>query len=104
MFMRAQGHFNKIAWIRRMLAESPREDVEWIMWMDMDTLITDQAFSLPWARYDGYDMVVWGVRERVDEGEVEGEHSKVYTQIPISLSYRPCDSYDMILVGVCECV
>ena len=59
-----------------MLAESPREDVEWIMWMDMDTIIADQAFALPWARYDGYDMVVWGVRERIEEGEVEGENPR----------------------------
>ena len=33
-----QGHFNKLAWIRRLLMESPREDVEWVMWIDMDTV------------------------------------------------------------------
>ena len=78
-----------------MLAESPREDVEWIMWMDMDTLITDQAFSLPWARYDGYDMVVWGVRERVEEGEVEGEAFHFYHNSFMQYK-RPYDVYDMV--------
>ena len=32
----------------------------------------DHALALPWDRYENYDMVVWGVRERVEEGEMEG--------------------------------
>ena len=36
-----QGHFNKLAWIRRLLMESRPEDVEWVMWIDMDTVCVD---------------------------------------------------------------
>ena len=35
----------------------------------------DHALALPWDRYENYDMVVWGVRERVEEGEMEGAQS-----------------------------
>ena len=34
--------------------------------------MVDHALALPWDRYENYDMVVWGVRERVGEGEMEG--------------------------------
>jgi hypothetical protein len=34
--------------------------------------MVDHALALPWDRYENHDMVVWGVRERVEEGEMEG--------------------------------
>ena len=41
-------------------------------------VMVDHALALPWDRYENYDMVVWGVRERVEEGEMEGA-SRVIT-------------------------
>ena len=37
----------------------------------------DHALALPWDRYENYDMVVWGVRERVEEGEMEGAYHAI---------------------------
>ena len=40
-----------MAFIKKMLEETPREDAEWIWWTDADTLITDVAFEFPFHRF-----------------------------------------------------
>ncbi|PAN15870.2 hypothetical protein PAHAL_3G027300 [Panicum hallii] len=35
-------------------------EVEWLWWMDGDTLVTDMGFELPLARYEGTHLVVHG--------------------------------------------
>ncbi len=40
---------------------------------DADTLITDTPFEFPFHRYEGYDLVVWGQRERIEAGDLEGK-------------------------------
>lgn len=45
-----QGNFNKMAFIKKMLNDTPRADAEWIWWTDADTLITDMAFEFPFHR------------------------------------------------------
>ena len=49
----------------------------------------DHALALPWDRYENYDMVVWGVRERVEEGEMEGAHNA-------DLAAQPCESWEAL--------
>ncbi len=68
----AQGNFNKMAVIRKVLADTPRADAEWIWWTDADTLVTDVAHKFPFEKYKGHDLVVWGQRERVARGDMEG--------------------------------
>jgi galactosyl transferase GMA12/MNN10 family len=45
-----QGNFNKMAFIKKMLAITPRADAEWIWWTDADTLITDTPYEFPFHR------------------------------------------------------
>lgn len=45
-----QGNFNKMAFIKKLLAITPRADAEWIWWTDADTLITDTPFEFPFHR------------------------------------------------------
>eukprot|EP00208_Stichococcus_sp_RCC1054_P005833 CAMPEP_0206142774 /NCGR_PEP_ID=MMETSP1473-20131121/18136_1 /ASSEMBLY_ACC=CAM_ASM_001109 /TAXON_ID=1461547 /ORGANISM="Stichococcus sp, Strain RCC1054" /LENGTH=1052 /DNA_ID=CAMNT_0053537897 /DNA_START=385 /DNA_END=3544 /DNA_ORIENTATION=+ len=68
----AIGNFNKMAFIKKMLNDTPRADAEWIWWTDADTLITDMAFEFPFHRYAEYDLVVWGQKERIQDGDLEG--------------------------------
>ncbi len=39
-----------MAFIKKMLNDTPRADAEWIWWTDADTLITDMAFEFPFHR------------------------------------------------------
>lgn len=43
---------------------------EWIFWIDMDTLIFDMSFDIPFWRYQKVNMMIWGdkynVRKLVD--------------------------------------
>ena len=41
--MRPQGNWNKEAMIRKTLLETSRDDAEWVMWVDIDTLFFDTA-------------------------------------------------------------
>lgn len=56
--MAAQGNFNKMAFIKKMLNDTPRADAEWIWWTDADTLITDMAFEFPFHRFVRY-LAAW---------------------------------------------
>lgn len=42
-----------------------RADVEWFLWMDTDTLITDFKFDIPFDKYRGFDLVFSGNEEKV---------------------------------------
>ena len=66
-------------------------------------VMVDHALALPWDRYENYDMVVWGVRERVEEGEMEGA-SLLASFIPLfhlrvvaSIAQRRCLSSNLIV-------
>ena len=56
--------------------------------------MVDHALALPWERYKNYDMVVWGVRERVEEGEMEGVSSllSTYGRVTAARCHFSCDS------------
>jgi len=60
-------------------------------WSTYVQVMVDHALALPWDRYENYDMVVWGVRERVEEGEMEGavtRHGAPYANILASSVLR----------------
>lgn len=53
-----KGAWNKVALIRRILLT--RSDYEWVIWMDYDALIVNMKFEIPFERYSGHDLVMWG--------------------------------------------
>jgi galactosyl transferase GMA12/MNN10 family len=82
-----QGNFNKVSMIYKILEETPRTEAEWIWWLDIDALIVDVATALPLERYASADLVVWGDRQRIALGDMEGAFSLVdaasgYTDVP----------------------
>ncbi|KAG6404423.1 hypothetical protein SASPL_136670 [Salvia splendens] len=48
----------KLAALRAAMVAHPQ--VEWLFWLDSDTVITDMDFVIPFERYEGYNMVVDG--------------------------------------------
>ena len=56
--------------IRKMLNDTPRADAEWIWWLDIDTLMPDMAVLPRFDAYEGADLVVWGNREKIMEGNM----------------------------------
>lgn len=56
--------------IRKMLNDTSRADAEWIWWIDVDTLMPDMALLPRFDAYDGADLVVWGNREKINEGNM----------------------------------
>lgn len=65
-----QGVFNKEAMIRKLLVEYSAEEATWVWWVDIDTVIANQALPLPLPHYEGYEMVAWGRREHLLEGRM----------------------------------
>ncbi len=56
--------------IRKLLNETSPEAAEWVWWMDADTLVADMALVPRFAEYEGYDLVVWGNRDKLMEGDM----------------------------------
>ncbi|CAF1356510.1 unnamed protein product [Didymodactylos carnosus] len=52
------GPWNKVALIKKLLKERQNE---WIMWVDSDALIVNMSFDIPFDRYVGYNLVIWGL-------------------------------------------
>ncbi|CAL4911601.1 unnamed protein product [Urochloa decumbens] len=52
------GGWGKLPVLRRIMLAHP--EVEWLWWVDGDTLVTDMGFELPLARYEGAHLVVHG--------------------------------------------
>jgi hypothetical protein len=43
---------------------------EWIMWVDIDTIIPDMQVLPRFDEYEGADLVVWGDRAKLMEGNL----------------------------------
>ena len=67
-----QGNWNKETMIRKTLEETPASDAEWIMWVDIDTVMPDMAVLPRFEAYEGYNLVVWGNRDKIMEGDMNG--------------------------------
>ena len=44
-------------------------DADWYMWVDSDTMIIDVSFLLPFQRFKGKDLVIWGNETRLALGD-----------------------------------
>lgn len=44
-------------------------DEEWYLWIDVDTVIIDVQFKLPFDRFEGKDFVTWGNSTRIRAGD-----------------------------------
>ena len=44
-------------------------DEEWYFWVDIDTVIIDVTFTLPFERFDGKDFITWGNSTHILEGD-----------------------------------
>ncbi len=65
-----QGNWNKESMIRKVLADTPRSAAEWVLWLDVDTVLP-HAGALPrWGEYEGRDLVVWGDAAQLDAGNM----------------------------------
>lgn len=67
-----QGNMNKIVALQQALRDTPPDAAGWLWWLDVDTLIVDVAAPLPLQRWAGKDVVLWGQRELVEAGNIQG--------------------------------
>ena len=44
-------------------------DEEWYLWVDIDTVIIDVTFRLPFDRFVGKDFITWGNQTRILAGD-----------------------------------
>lgn len=58
------GAWNKVALILELVETS---QYEWIVWIDSDSLIMNVLFEIPWKKYEGYDLVMWGQEKELYE-------------------------------------
>ncbi len=56
--------------ILKTLRETAPSEAEWIMWVDVDTLFVDMTVLPRFDQYDGADLVVWGERAKLMEGDL----------------------------------
>lgn len=61
--------WNKVAWMQKALNETAREDAEWILWMDLDTVAVESDIAFPLADYEGKDLVLWIQPDLVLQGD-----------------------------------
>lgn len=50
------------------LNETSREEAEWILWMDLDTIAVESDIAFPLASYAGKDLVLWIMPDEVLKG------------------------------------
>jgi len=67
----ATGVFNKEAMIIKMLAESSANEVAWMWWVDIDTLIVNATAGPPLDNYVDQDFVAWGHAETLLKGDMQ---------------------------------
>ena len=56
--------------ILKTLHETTPAEAEWIMWVDSDTIFADMVVLPRFDAYDGADLVVWGNRPKLMEGNL----------------------------------
>ena len=44
-------------------------ETDWFMWIDSDTMIINPAFNIPFAKFKGRDLVIWGNETRLLAGD-----------------------------------
>ena len=59
--------WNKVGWILKTFEDYPNAD--WFFWVDSDTMVIDVNFVLPWNRFKGKDLVIWGNETRLALGD-----------------------------------
>ena len=58
--------------IRNTLDETPASEAEWILWIDIDTVMPDISVLPRFEAYEGADLVVWGNEAKILEGDMNG--------------------------------
>lgn len=59
--------WNKIGTILKTFDDYPTAD--WYLWIDSDTMIIDVNFLLPFQRFKGKDLIIWGNETRLALGD-----------------------------------
>lgn len=59
--------WNKIGTMIKVMDDYP--DVEWYLWIDSDAMIIDVNFLLPFQRFKGKDLIIWGNETRLALGD-----------------------------------
>lgn len=70
------------AWLLKVLEDEERQG-EWVLWMDIDTVVIDANFTLPYEEFaaKSKDLVVYGNLTQVKAGHpLEGE--TIQTPLP----------------------
>ncbi len=84
-----QGNWNKESMIRKVLQDTPPSAADWVLWLDVDTVLP-QAGMLPrFDQYGGRDLVVWGDAAKLDAGNMNGGKRR---SAPLSLCILPISS------------
>lgn len=59
--------WNKIGTILKVMDDYP--DMDWYLWIDSDAMIIDVNFLLPFQRFNGKDLIIWGNETRLALGD-----------------------------------
>lgn len=98
--------WNKIGTILKVMDDYP--DMDWYLWIDSDAMIIDVNFLLPFQRFGGKDLIIWGNETRLALGDgrrgkycanlsVNGPKHAVVVQSPIKDCCFSCASFSEIL-------
>ena len=84
--------------IRKLLNETSEAAAQWVWWMDADTLVADVGVVPRFDKYEGYDLVVWGDRAKLMQGDMNGGAESAFRIVSardISASYMPTSSFGL---------
>ena len=79
------------------MSGSQENDEEWYLWVDIDTVIIDVTFTLPFERFHGKDFITWGNSTQILAGD------PLNGILPLSALPGKCESNStIILVDRCK--
>lgn len=61
----APGTWYRMLLLKQVLESLPAERTGWVLFLDQDVLVDEMSFSIPFNRYAGKDLVMWGSQKLV---------------------------------------
>lgn len=59
------GAWNKVAVLLALMRNGQYAHTEWFLWVDYDTLFANMSTTIPFHKYAGKDLVVWGDHQKM---------------------------------------
>jgi len=72
-----KGPWNKMALLKRLMETT---SYTWFMWIDADAMFVDHTFKIPFDKYEGRNLIIWGDEKSIfDVGDAHmGTNSGVF--------------------------